>query len=541
MTAETEAHSGLEAVAAALRRRDAKTAALLAEFELGKGIQHPMLFTARAVALAEGGRHQEALADFKRASQLSPSNPGAWSAEGICLVSLSRFEEAAEAFDKAVKLQPNSAILHCRKGRALEQAQSLAAAKSAYLRALELEPGNLLALGRLAVGAAQQGAPDEARAYADRALRLDPLHQTARLARIMADIQSGDLDSADRSLTDFLGDKAITEQSRVLALGELGDLRDRQGRIDEAFQAYAQANLLSQRLPVAPTTATGTSMSAVVEMLTAYFDGRERSAPPPSRRMPFVEGVNHVFLMGFLRSGTTLFERLLGSHPDVVTLEEKGPIADAVGHFMAQPQNLDVLYRAPEEILDEHRDRYWRKVRSHGIDPTNKTFVDKGPIYTVDLPVIMRLFPDAKILFALRDPRDVVWSCFRSRFELNSTTFEFLNLEGAAKFYSSVMRLAEIYRAVLPMELHELRHETFVGNFELEARKLCGVLGIDWDKAMLNFADNAKLGAISSASGPQIARGLNQEGVGRWRRYADHLAPALPILQPWIEKFGYEP
>src|SRR5271170_1305975 len=356
VTAESDPHARLEAVAAALRRRDAKTASLLAEFELARGTQHPMLFTARAVALAESGRHQDALADFRQATQLSPSNPAAWSAEGICLVSLSRFDEAAEAFDKAVALQPGSAVLHCRKGRALEQGQNFAAAKSAYLRALELDPGNLLALGRLAFAAAQQGDPTEARAYADRALRLDPQHQAARLARIMADIQDGALDSAERPLIDFLADKDVAEDNRVLALGELGDLRDRQGRIAEAFQAYSQANLISRRFPVAPTTAAGLSMSDVVGMLTAYFDGKEPLPKAAARRPHFVDGVTHVFLMGFLRSGTTLFEQLLAHHPGVVTLEEKGPIADAVGEYMARPGNLDALYRAPEEILDGHRE-----------------------------------------------------------------------------------------------------------------------------------------------------------------------------------------
>jgi len=90
------------------------------------------------------------------------------------------------------------------------------------------------------------------------------------------------------------------------------------------------------------------------------------------------------------------------------------------------------------------------------------------------------------------------------------------------------------------MDVHEVRHEAFVRNFDVEARKLCEELGLGWSDAMRNFAERSKLGAIASASGPQIARGLNQEGIGRWWPYKDHLTPILPVLQPWVEKFGYE-
>ena len=246
-----------------------------------------------------------------------------------------------------------------------------------------------------------------------------------------------------------------------------------------------------------------------------------------------------LLLLGFPRSGTTLLEQVLASNPNVVTLEERDPARDAVQAFMPKSRKLRALAEASEETLDEYRSRYWRNVRKHDVEPEGKIFVDKGPIYTVNMPVLTRLFPRAKFLFAIRDPRDVVFSCFRRRFGVNPTSFEFLTLEGTARFYAAVMRLAEIYRDKLPLDVFELHHEALVDDFDGQTRALCSFMGLPWDDAMRRFSDRSKIGAISTVSGSQIARGLNREGIGQWRRYAEQLAPVLPILQPWVEKFGY--
>ena len=154
-------------------------------------------------------------------------------------------------------------------------------------------------------------------------------------------------------------------------------------------------------------------------------------------------------------------------------------------------------------------------------------------------PIIVRLSSDAKYLFAIRDPRDVVWSCFHTYFEINSTTVEFVTLEKAATFYDCVMRLAEHYRRVLPVDIHDLRHEALIADPEGETRRLCDILGVAWTPAMLDFAARTETRTVTSASAAQIVRGVNSEGLGRWRRYADQLAPVMPLLQPWVERFGY--
>jgi hypothetical protein len=122
---------------------------------------------------------------------------------------------------------------------------------------------------------------------------------------------------------------------------------------------------------------------------------------------------------------------------------------------------------------------------------------------------------------------------------MSSPTFELLTLERAARLYADYMRLAEIYRAKLPLDVLELRHEDLVDDFEGRVRATCEFLGVAWQDSMRDFAARAKSQAITTPSSVQVMRGLNREGIGHWRNYRDQLAPVLPILQPWVERFGY--
>jgi tetratricopeptide (TPR) repeat protein len=528
----------LDDVGNAMRARNIELAAKLAQQGLATGYRHPLLLKARAVWYAEQNQHQAALADFTSAAELSLPDPAIQGAIGASLMKLERYDEAIEAYRAAVALQPNSAALHCRLGQAYELVQNLVEARHSHQRALELAPDNPEVLGRLAFLATRNGSWVEARAYAERALVSDPGHFTAHLVLATADIEQGAYDAADQRLSTLLTDENMSPNNRFLAIGRLGDLRDRQNRIAEAMTAFTAAKVECRKLYPARLTPDGLTLSETVSLMTAHF-GQMPTLSAAERTPPSTGDATHFFLLGFPRSGTTLLEQVLASNPNVVTLEERDPARDAVAAFMPKSRRLRALAEASEETFDTYRERYWQNVLKLGVEPANRIFVDKGPIYTVYMPVLTRLFPRAKFLFAIRDPRDVVFSCFRRRFGVNPTSFEFLTLDGTARFYDAVMRLGQIYRDKLPLDVFDVRHEALVDDFDGQTRALCAFMGIPWDDAMRRFSDRSKIGAISTVSGSQIARGLNRDGMGQWRRYADELAAVLPIIQPWVEKFGY--
>jgi len=118
--------------------------------------------------------------------------------------------------------------------------------------------------------------------------------------------------------------------------------------------------------------------------------------------------------------------------------------------------------------------------------------------------------------------------------------FEFLTLEGAARYHDAATALARRYRAFLPLEFREVRHEALVAHFESELRRVLEFIGADWNPAVVDFAERARL-RPGPPSDLQLVCGLNAEGIGQWRRYEPHLAPARALLDPWVAHFGYTP
>ena len=231
---------------------------------------------------------------------------------------------------------------------------------------------------------------------------------------------------------------------------------------------------------------------------------------------------------------------MLEGHPDVVSLEEQELLIDGVREFMQHPEDLERLRQASPARLAELRSAYWQRVARRGIDVAGRLFIDKHPFNTLKLPLIACLFPRAKLLFACRDPRDVVLSCFRHRFKMSAPTFELLTLDGAAKYYDATMRIAVQSARVFALEPLLVRHEDVVTEFGREMRRICAFLELEWTPAMGDFALRAEKRSVLTPSTAQLVRGLNTEGIGQWRRYPVAMTPVLEILTPWIKRFLYE-
>lgn len=530
----------LRDVSAAVASGNLRLASEMANAAFISGLVHPVLFNARALWLQEQGNHEQALADFQRARELAPPDPILLNAIGLCLLKLNRFKEAVAAFDAAIVINPRLAQAHYRKGWAHAQSGDHDAAQRAHERAVAVQPDFPEALASLASIAARKHDIGAARDYAQRALALDPGQPTALVALALADNADKDFTSAEQRLRTVLSHPNLSPPIRAAVLGLLGDALDGQGRFAEAFAAYTKENDEFRRIYAAQFAGPASAAEAARQLI-AYFEKApaERWKASDDGAPPQDAPAQHVFLLGFMRSGTTLLEQVLASHARVVTLEEKEFLGDAAQLYLTSEDGLNRLAESRGEELAGVRNTYWQRVREHGLAVQDKVFVDKQPLHTAKLPLIAKCFPKAKILFAVRDPRDVVLSCLRRHFEINATMFEFLTLEGSARFYSSIMRLAELYREKLPLDLLQHRYEDMIEDFEARVRAVCDFVGIEWADSMRDFNRNAPSLDLRSPSAMQVQRPLYGEGVGQWRRYAKEIAPILPILQPWVEKFGY--
>ena len=526
-------------IRAAVEARDFARAGELAERALAAGLEHPVVLNLAALKCETEERFDDAVALLERAVALAPDDVAARNALGLCLTRLERYPEALAQFDRVVATAPDFAGAHSARGGALEAIGRLTDAGSAFRRAIALQPDNLGALSGLANLMSRRGAHAEARVMAMQVLAAQPDFPDAVNVLAAADLAESAAPAAQARLEALIADPRLNAQQRALAQGLLGDVLDAQDKVPEAFTAYAACNMGLWR---AYAKSFGGKPGALdfAQAMIARLDEIPTAAWRGAGE-PLPSGVKgHVFLLGFWRSGTTLLEQVLASHPDVEALEERDTLATATRAYLSSPDDLHRLAEAGESELTPLREAYWARVRDEGADVRGKVFVDKHPLNTLRLPLIARLFPDAKILFARRDPRDVVLSCYRRRFAMSGPAYQLLTLPGAAGYYDAAMQIAERMAPALAAQTHVVRHEALISDFDRVVGEVCGFLGLGWTDAMREFAARTQDRGIATPSAAQLAGGLSAEGVGQWRRYRQQMAPALPKLAAWVERFGYD-
>jgi Flp pilus assembly protein TadD len=493
-------------------------------------------------ALRRAGRFEDAIAQAERRLRQAPHDTAAWSDLAETLSAARRPEDALVAWDRALALAPEAPNLLCGKGRVLQGLARVEEARALYRRALAHEPERYDAAFSLALLAVEAGDWDEAgRLAAPLQARHPDAPGLAWLGARVA-LGQGDAPTAQGQLAALSRDPRLGPDQRADALLMLAEALDALGRPSEAFEA-AVAGKAIQRRVFAERAGAREGAVARFERVAAWFRSadpapwRTTPAAPPSPGQPAA----HAFLLGFPRSGTTLLEQALAGHSRVAALEEAPTLAAAHAEFMSSPEGLARLARLSPAEAEPWRARYWAEVTARGVDLSGRLFLDKAPAGTVDLPLVAKLFPRARILFAVRDPRDVTLSCLRNNFQLNAMTYAFTDLLAAAACYAACMALADIYRAVLPLAWLDVRHETLIGDFEPGLTAICAFLGLELEPAMLDVAATSRSRSVRTPSATQVRAGLNRKGVGRWRAYARELAPALPVLAPWVGRFGYEP
>ena len=251
-------------------------------------------------------------------------------------------------------------------------------------------------------------------------------------------------------------------------------------------------------------------------------------------------------LTSFPRSGTTLLEQVLDSHPGLVSSDEREAfgrdIFPAIWRSQITPlPTADALDSVPTERLAAQRERYLGYMAAALNEPIgDRVHLDKNPTMTLLLPGLLRLFPESKLLIALRDPRDVVISCFMQYLPLNTNSVCFLTLERTAKRYAHDLGVWLRLREIIAAPWLEVKYENCVINLEQEARRALAFLDLPWDSQVLRYRDRMQSKAVNSPTYEAVSKPLYTSAIGRWRNYRKYLDPCLEVLQPCIKAFGYE-
>lgn len=522
---------------------DLETQAQAAEAALaaGHGDAHDCMVA--ALGRSQRGDLLGAQALFDRALQLEPANPAILTGLAILRRQQRRLRDAVLACDAAIRAAPDYADAWLERGVILTAGGSNAAARESFARAAVLAPWLAPAHAGLAALAARDGDAEAARCHAEAALERDPNNVVATCALANAELTSGNADAARCLLEPVVARLIRPSSDRSLAYGALGDAYDRLGDSEAAYSAYAASKADFAFVEGSPE-AGELSNTAFVEALIAGFAALpDQVWRAPSLDQPAKAAARHVFLLGYPRSGTTLLENVLASLPGVTALEERPTLGAADQAYLMGDREqviagLAEFSRLDADAIEPLRTAYWDMVVASGIPAAAPCFVDMDPIKGTRLPLIARLFPEAKILVMRRDPRDVVWSCFHTNFGVSSGTLEFTSLERVARHYDALMRLTDTAMARLDLAFHEVHYHRLVQQFDATTHEICAFLGLEWSEDLRRFDATAARRGVSTASSSQVRRGL-YDGTGQWQRYARHIEPVLPILKPWIERLGY--
>ncbi len=480
---------------------------------------------------------------LERAVRLAPSNVGIQLQLGRMHGLRYDYAAAGRCFEQAVRMSPHKTETLALAGAHSRDFRDPKIGERYLMRAVEQKDATPEMLADLAELYERLRRLADAAQLIERALKMNPSCALALLGRARLERQAGRLAAAEQILRDFPAN--AHRFIRVRAWYELGGILDRQGRYDEAMSAFLEAKTILK--PDAAPFAAGLQTihyrlkllaeSVRPEMFQRWFDSGADHQPP--RRL--------ALLGGHPRSGTTLLEQVLDSHPDIISAEETEIFLDEA--YLQLTRNLPpgtlmlpALEAAQTGVLQQARAAYFRSMDlSLGQPVGGRLLIDKNPSLTFLVPALVRIFPEIKLLIALRDPRDVVLSCFMQPFfQIAQTNSAYLTLDGTAEEYAAVMGVWQTVKPLLKNPWLEARYEDMVDNLESVARKTLDFLDVPWDERVLGFDRHAREKVVRSPTYADVAKPVYKSAMGRWRNYQKYLEPHLKKLEPFVKAFGYE-
>ena len=553
--------------------------------------------------LKDLGKPEEAERYLRDALKINPEYDFALVNLGAVLNELEKIDEGEQFLRKALKINPTSPIALNNLGNILSKKRNNKEAELCYRKAIEIKSDYSLAYNNLGSLLSKQGNLIEAEKFTEKAIIYNPKFELAfvNLGSIKIDLdklsdaeelflsaieinekynyaycnlfrlyeKTNNLKKLKYKVDSLKDNKFITNEllifkarlcfrekkyktaknliekvsdkwikntdhhTNILFWSYKAFIEEKNKNFDEAFKCFekSQLNLKYQNF----------NPEIFQEYIKTYRKNLDNKDFVVKNKSLNKNDFSPVFLIGFPRSGTTLLDTILRSHPEIDVIEEK-PLINSVEQVIKSKfkYSLDELHKLNSKELQFLRNYYLEILKNNCDNKNAKILIDKFPFQTVCLPLINLLFPNAKIIFTHRNPYDTVLSCFQQSFEPNNAMSNFRSIDSASKIYDLTMSIWLDYKKKLKMNYITSKYEDLIEDFNKHISKILVFLDVSWDENLKNYRKTAqKRGKINTPSSSQVVQPIYNSSIEKWKNYEKYFVKSTPYLDKWKKYFGY--
>jgi len=479
--------------------------------------------------------YDKAIEHAQNAIKLNPNFFLAFNNLGIAQKEKGNYEEAKSSFQKSISINSKGFLAYYNLGIVNYELNDAVNSEESYIKSIENNPKYISTYINLLNLYEKLNKTEKLEKLLYQAKKIFPGNDTLKLIEGKLNFKIKNYEK-NYNLLQSLNFYNTNKNREILRLTILAKSLDQIGNYTDAFKYFKEANNLNYEINKNKVDKNRTLET--IERRINFFKNSEKLKW--NNKNQEISDNDPIFLVGFPRSGTTLLDTILRSHPKVNVIEEKPIISKFIENLNIKiNSNLEKLNSLDEKSISDMRSFYF-KIREKYIYENKEINIDKMPLNLIHMAEITKFFPNAKFIFAIRHPRDCVLSSFMQSFSLNDSMANFLTLEDSIIFYNKLMELCNIYTSSLEINFHIIKYESVVSNFNETINNLLQYLNLDWSDEIIKFHETAaKRGLISTPSYDQVNRPIYSESVGRWKNYEKEFLNIKISLDTWINKYNY--
>ncbi len=505
---------------------------------------------------------------YEKVILINKNIPEVYNNLGLVNLNINNFEEAIISFNKAIKLKPKFSEAFSNLGMAHYKMGNFKISEKNYKKSILIDNKNIIPYYNLGNLYRDQNDLSNAEKYYKLALNLKSdmiqiyknlffiYNRSNQYKKLEDTLVKAKLNLGNNLIVNFFQGiydfenknfKAVIENFKKLKIDKkeiqentikneiLAKSYDSIGEFDKSFNCFVEAN--NSTYQIYKNKYNKEYYIDLINQRIKFYSKFELK----KSNYKFQKQINPIFLIGFPRSGTTLLDTILRTHNSIEVIEEKPIVQELIDYVKTKTNdNISNLEKIDRNYYDKIRNIYFKKRNEYIKFDKKKIYIDKLPLNLIFIGEIYRFFPNAKFIFALRNPYDTILSCFMQQFAPNDAMMNFTSLEDASTFYDLSMSLYRKYHKLFKSNIFEIKYEDVVTDFDNSIKKLLKFLGLEWEEGVRKFYQTAsKRGIISTPSYNQVNKPIYKKSINRWKNYEDKFENIKPKLNKWINEFKY--